>query len=362
VRLEGVDLSRRDLQCLLRISGVVSATGERAHAAHEVLELFRSIVPYAAASISTWNPFTDRHETLASVGYPASVQAHLDTWFVDHDEVFKLMRTVDPRPLRWRDMPFDYRRMYSAREVFMPAGFNEGVTTCLYTPDGRYTGSLHVSTDAPQHPSDAAMHALAALQGTLAGLADGLRSPGWIAASLEPMDGAALVTRAGGVVALPGRAAGTHLARDSLLVAIVVAMLREGPRVDRFLWQDDEGAWHRVRLHALEGGALVAESADVPPFELTPRELDVLTLLAQGRSNPEIARTLTIAVKTAAKHVEHVLEKLGCDTRAGAAARAVQEGLVCPRAQAPEDGAVSVWTGRTPLRSVAPRGPRDHRA
>jgi DNA-binding CsgD family transcriptional regulator len=324
-----VGLTDRDMSCVLRISGVASSTSDPVSAAQEILELFRSIVPYAAASISAWNPLTRRHESLASVGYPDAVQAHLDTWFVEHDEVFRWMRTVDPRPLRWRDMPFDYRSMHSAREVFVPAGFDEGVTTCLYTCDGRYTGSFHVSTDVRTHPSDQAMEALCALQVTLACVADGLRTATWLAASLQPHDNAAVVTESGDLVTLPDRPSGPQLEAGSALVDAVVAVLRCGGGADRFLWQDGAGLWHRVRLHPLAGGALVTESPCPRPLNLTARELDVLTLLAAGRSNPEIAEALTIAVKTASKHVEHVLEKLGCASRAAAAARAVQDGLIC---------------------------------
>jgi DNA-binding CsgD family transcriptional regulator len=324
-----LELAEQDVACLLEISGVASCTCDPNEAAEEVLGLFRSIVPYAAASISAWNPLTRRHERLANAGYPEAVQEHLDGWFVEHDEVFQLMRTVDPRPLRWRDMPFDYRSLYSAREVFMPAGFDEGVTTCLHTADGRYTGSFHVSCDDREQPTDAAMGALRAIQVTLGGLADGLRTPGWLAASLQPHDNAALVTPAGELVVLPGRSAGPHLVEGGALVTAIAAVLRSRSATDRFLWQDADGRWHRVRLHALADGVLVTESLSERPMELTARELDVLTLMAAGRSNPEIAEDLTIAVKTAAKHVEHVLEKLGCDSRAAAAARAVKEGLVC---------------------------------
>jgi DNA-binding CsgD family transcriptional regulator len=164
---------------------------------------------------------------------------------------------------------------------------------------------------------------------TLACVADGLRTATWLAASLQPHDNAAVITESGDLVTLPDRPSGPQLEAGSALVDAVVAVLRCGGGADRFLWQDGAGLWHRVRLHPLAGGALVTESPCPRPLNLTARELDVLTLLAAGRSNPEIAEALTIAVKTASKHVEHVLEKLGCASRAAAAARAVQDGLIC---------------------------------
>ena len=61
---------------------------------------------------------------------------------------------------------------------------------------------------------------------------------------------------------------------------------------------------------------------------LTDRELEVLRLLASGRSNQRIARDLVVALDTVKKHVTHVLGKLGAANRTEAAARARQLGLI----------------------------------
>jgi LuxR family maltose regulon positive regulatory protein len=61
---------------------------------------------------------------------------------------------------------------------------------------------------------------------------------------------------------------------------------------------------------------------------LTDRELDVLRLLAAGRSNQRIAHDLVVALDTVKKHVTHVLGKLGAANRTEAAARARQLGLI----------------------------------
>ncbi|HEV2073695.1 MAG TPA: LuxR C-terminal-related transcriptional regulator [Thermomicrobiales bacterium] len=60
---------------------------------------------------------------------------------------------------------------------------------------------------------------------------------------------------------------------------------------------------------------------------LTPREVEVLHLLTQGRSNREIAQELFISPRTAAGHVTSILEKLDLPSRAAAAAFAVRHGL-----------------------------------
>lgn len=61
---------------------------------------------------------------------------------------------------------------------------------------------------------------------------------------------------------------------------------------------------------------------------LTPRETDVLRLLARGQSNPEIARSLLLSRSTVKLHVQHILAKLGVCDRTAAAARAVELGLL----------------------------------
>ena len=65
-----------------------------------------------------------------------------------------------------------------------------------------------------------------------------------------------------------------------------------------------------------------------PSEELTPRETEVLRLVAAGRSNKEIATALDIGEETAKTHVSRVLAKLEADNRAQAVAHALKRGLV----------------------------------
>ena len=61
---------------------------------------------------------------------------------------------------------------------------------------------------------------------------------------------------------------------------------------------------------------------------LTPRELDVLKLVAQGLSNPDIAQRLFLSEHTIHRHLANILRKLGLSSRAAAAAWGVRTGLV----------------------------------
>ena len=62
--------------------------------------------------------------------------------------------------------------------------------------------------------------------------------------------------------------------------------------------------------------------------QLTSRELEVLEMLAAGRSNQAIARELVVSLDTVKKHVSHVLGKLGAASRTEAVARARQLALI----------------------------------
>jgi len=63
-------------------------------------------------------------------------------------------------------------------------------------------------------------------------------------------------------------------------------------------------------------------------FDLTPRELDVLVLLAEGASNKTIAKQLGISVHTAKFHVGSLLDKLDATGRTDAVAHAARRGVI----------------------------------
>jgi DNA-binding NarL/FixJ family response regulator len=64
------------------------------------------------------------------------------------------------------------------------------------------------------------------------------------------------------------------------------------------------------------------------PERLTPREREVLNLIAEGKTNREIAAQLSLSVGTVKIHVEHIIGKMGVSDRTQAAVRAVECGLL----------------------------------
>ena len=69
-------------------------------------------------------------------------------------------------------------------------------------------------------------------------------------------------------------------------------------------------------------------------FNLSTREREILALLAEGKTQAQIATALVVSPKTVATHIQHLLSKLGVHSRAQAVALAFRAGLVDPTSQA----------------------------
>jgi DNA-binding NarL/FixJ family response regulator len=126
----------------------------------------------------------------------------------------------------------------------------------------------------------------------------------------------------------------------------VIDALRTGAR--GYLTKDASGAEIRQALqHVLDGDAVIgpavqhhlvdaiattapAHSPPSPaplPDGLTPREAEVLSLIASGLSNTEIAERLVVTEGTVKSHINHLLAKIDARNRAQAVAYAYQHGL-----------------------------------
>jgi len=82
-------------------------------------------------------------------------------------------------------------------------------------------------------------------------------------------------------------------------------------------------------------------SATASAAGLTPREIEVLRLISQGRTPQEVSEQLVISPKTVSSHLQRILAKLGVHSRLQAVARAYELGLVSPAARAAEESIVT---------------------
>jgi DNA-binding CsgD family transcriptional regulator len=118
-------------------------------------------------------------------------------------------------------------------------------------------------------------------------------------------------------------------ARTRVLVALACRRLGDEETADL---EFDAARWAFDQLGALPDrarvDALTAERQPRPDHGLTRRELEVLRLVAAGRTNRAIAAQLFISERTVERHVSNIFLKLGVSSRAGATASAYEHGLV----------------------------------
>ena len=82
-----------------------------------------------------------------------------------------------------------------------------------------------------------------------------------------------------------------------------------------------------IQHHVLAAVAAPAPAAAELPDELTPREAEVLTLIAEGLTNTEIAERLVVSAATVKSHVNHIFAKIGARDRAQAVVYAYANGF-----------------------------------
>ena len=90
----------------------------------------------------------------------------------------------------------------------------------------------------------------------------------------------------------------------------------------------DRGVPAPIGQAVLHAAGQPAQRPNLRPGGLTPREIEVLCLVARGASNREIAKSLVISEKTARNHVERTYAKIGVSNRIGASMYALRNGLV----------------------------------
>jgi DNA-binding response OmpR family regulator/DNA-binding CsgD family transcriptional regulator len=99
-------------------------------------------------------------------------------------------------------------------------------------------------------------------------------------------------------------------------------LVEQGPRRLHLSLQQEsgDGEWLLVMRESSDGAAIPALAAQ---FRLTAREAEVLYWVVKGKTNRDIGDILGTSPRTVTKHLEHVFEKLGVETRTAAAALAI---------------------------------------
>ncbi len=216
----------------------------------------------------------------------------------------------------------DRAELARARHAGEPAG-----------DDGTASALLERLAEAAASPPAAGVPGLAAWHAT--GLAERTRQEG----RSDPVAWAAVVA-AWERLGQPYRVAYACFRQAEALMAgtgdrdAAATVLRRAAEVTdrlgaRLLGAEVQALARRARLNLAPHAAAPEAGARTPAEQLglTPREAEVLALVAAGRSNSQIAGELFISPKTASVHVSNILAKLGVSTRVEAAARAHRLGL-----------------------------------
>jgi HD-GYP domain-containing protein (c-di-GMP phosphodiesterase class II) len=277
--------------------------------------------------LGSWDTVIDGEPALAVVLSPAECDAALEAIarFVDLKSPYRLGHSTAVADLaaeagRHLGAPTDEVRALSRAALVMGYGIL-GVSNTIWDKPGPLTASEWERVRLAPHLTERMLHQ-----------SEALAVSGRIAVQhRERLDGsgyprrltAPAITRAGRILA----AADAYQAmreprpyRDARSAEDAARELRADVRAGRL----DDAAVDAVLRAA---GHRVGRRRD-GPAGLTPREVEVLGLLARGMSNKQIAERLVITPKTAANHVEHIYTKIGASNRAAAGLFATQHGLL----------------------------------
>jgi DNA-binding CsgD family transcriptional regulator len=328
----------------LELAEIAGSTGPLPERAQEMLESLRRLVPFDAAWLALTDPMSSSYTTVASTDLDESTLQYLNGPTVARD--IEVTHTDRGRPpLSLSDLPYPAVELPTWAECFIPAGFHEALDVALFDRGQRHVGHLTLLFSSKQPPPPVMRRRLHQLTPVLARGIDPLRSLAAAARVVRGATAGAVLCRSGATEPLPGLDGDALLADGSLVVTVARAYIEDGQVFASFLWP--RGGRHapdgHVRVTVLaapdEPSAGLLGTVVLSPVTdlrgLTPRELEVLGLLIDGCSNQQIARTLVVAPRTVAAHLEHILVKLGAPTRTLAAVRAEREGLYVPLSPSP---------------------------
>lgn len=322
----------------VELAEVAASTGPAPERAQEMLARLRRVVPFDAAWLALADPMSSSYTSLAGADLDEGTVRYLSGPKMAHDiEVTGTDR--DRPPLSLSDLPYPSGDLPTWAECLTPADFHEGLGVGLFDRGQRHVGFLALLFSSRRPPSLSARRRVQKLNTLLASGIDPLRSLAAAARLVRGASAGAVLYRGGRPRPLPGLEDDSLLAAGSPVITIARSYLEAGQLFVSFLWP--RGGSHAPRGHVRV--TLMAGAADPPSLlgtvvlspgtesrGLTPRELEVLGLLIDGCCNQQIARALTVAERTVATHMEHILAKLGAPTRTLAAVRAKREGLYVP--------------------------------
>ncbi|MBV9823605.1 MAG: helix-turn-helix transcriptional regulator, partial [Actinobacteria bacterium] len=287
----------------LRLAEIAAGSGDLPERAEALLLELRRHVPFDASWLALADPLGTGYTSLASTSLDEGTVRYLSGPKMAHDiEVTGTHRNRPP--LSPSELPYPAEELPTWAECLHPAGYHEALAVPLFAPGSRHVGFLALLSTERQPPTPAMRRRLRRLTPIVASGIDPMRSM-LTAAGLVQGAWAGVVLGRRGVLPLPGMGDDVLLGENSPVLVAGRAAITNGQVYASFLWPlggryAPDG---HVRVTVLAatadvGGALlgvVLLSAAGDLRRLTHRELEVLGLLIEGRTNSEIAQALVVA-------------------------------------------------------------------
>lgn len=274
----------------------LSRQATSADACTEALSILKDAVGGDAVMLDVGT--THLHRSVASIGYSDALARAFHEDFVE-SEWFDMVIGAATPPTISTEPTQSFRRGWFYEENLAPAGFRDGLSCALPTR-GPCIAVVHISSRTQGALGPAPQAFIAGVAPLLSGFA---RAGTWLPPT-EVDPGLRRLARAAASAGMPSL---------------------------RGVWATASG-WTRFALQQdSPGDALsVRTSPFTMPHALTPREVEVLTLVAVGMGNREIADHLVVSERTVHSHLGHLLAKTGVRSRTELAVLAVSSNLLMP--------------------------------
>lgn len=320
---------------VIEISEIAASTAPLLDRAQAVLQTLGRCLPFDAAWLALADPGSTGYATVGATGLDRSVIDYLDRPSVAQ-EIELTGYNRDRPPVSVAELAVDAEELPTWAECLMPAGFRDALGVALFESGGPHIGVLSLLHSGRDQSTAATRDRLALLSPLIAHAVSPVRSLLGSARLVRGATAGAVLLGDGSTRPFPGLDEHPLLVSASPVVRIAQHTLRCGQVFRSFMWPC-QGSDDHVRitvlapsdLPAFVSGALLL-ARDVDRHDLTGRELEVLGLVVAGCSNQQVARRLSIAQRTVAAHVEHILHKLAAPSRTAAAVRAEREGCYVP--------------------------------
>ncbi|MEE6310032.1 hypothetical protein V1634_24670 [Plantactinospora veratri] len=315
------------------------------------LSLLRRVVPYDAIWLSLFDDRSHRFAEVAGAGYDDRIRNYFRTPETTR-QAEQAGLTESPVPCRGRDLPVPAAEYPVWSDYYLPAGYREGLAAGLFSRDRRHIGMLLLSTEDPDHPTDAERDVIGLLAPRIAATLDPLRSLSTLARVVHDAVAGVVLTRVGDPLPLCGLPDHPQLAAGSTLLAAIDEYAPRGEGSVSFLWpvrqrrqppsRPARGGWEvrdeLLRVVVLSCAAAlsplvgVAMLAPLPAggCPLNRRELVVLGLLLAGWTEERVAVGLDLPGTAIADTVQRCVAGLEAPDRHVALLRAARRGWFIP--------------------------------